>query len=209
MRKKLFMYAVFFTLSISLAGCSSTADKTTPQRQGYSGYGEIGKALQLGATGDTGNMEGPGLGAGATGQMYGKEDYPGQIVGREYTGPTNTTGGAAITGNTAGKAGTTISAKAADVSVDGGIKLLNIKTPVKLGESGSLSIQGKPDTRYTITAVYNNSTRTMTASAAKQSGTDGTVGWTWVVGKDTIPGTYAVMITGGGELLTTAYTVAR
>ena len=230
MRKKLFMYAVFFTLSISAAGCSSAADKTTPQRQGYSGYGEIGKALQLGATGETGNMEGAGAGAGAgaagagytegagagggagggaIGQTDGKEDYPGQIVGRAYTGSTNTTGGAAITGNTAGKAGTTISAKASDFSIDGGIKLLSIKTPVKLGQSGSLSIQGKSYTQYTITAVYNNSVRTMTASAGKQSGADGKVGWTWDVDRDTIPGTYAVMITGGGELLTTAYTVAR
>lgn len=114
----------------------------------------------------------------------GRSEWPGDTVD---TNITNTNGGAA----------------------DGGIILLNITSPVNRGETGSLSIQGKPAVQYTVTAVYNKLGRTFTSTIEKRAGADGIVNWTWNVSKDTEPGKYDVMITGGKKVFTTAYVVAR
>lgn len=166
MKKGLFIFVVFFMLSA--VGCTTAADRPTPQNKSYKndGDGQIGQALQMGAT----------VGAGDGGQIIAKEDYPGETIGK---------------------------------GTPGGIILLDIKTPVRQGETGSLSIQGKPNTQYTVTAVYNNSTGTITTTSAKRTGSDGKLSWTWNVSRDTMPGTYGLMITGGGKMLTAAYTVSR
>ena len=92
---------------------------------------------------------------------------------------------------------------------DTGISVLNGKKIVKLGEKGSLTIQGIPDTSYTVTANYNNSLGTMTATAVKRAGNDGRVSWDWDVKGDTLPGTYKLLVSGGGKMITTSYTVIR
>lgn len=92
---------------------------------------------------------------------------------------------------------------------DTGITVLNVKKTVKLGEKGSLTIQGVPNTRYTVTANYSNSLGLMTASAAKRAGDDGRVSWDWNVKGDTLPGTYKLLVSGGGKMVTTSYTVTR
>lgn len=87
------------------------------------------------------------------------------------------------------------------------IILLDVKSPVKLGDKGGLSIQGKPGTRYTVTAVYNHTGRTLTSTGSRIAGPDGLAGWSWDVGKGTEPGTYRLLVRGDGKMLTTAYTV--
>lgn len=96
------------------------------------------------------------------------------------------------------------SVKAAPVNE---IILLDVKNPVKLGEKGSVTIQGKAGARYTVTAVYNHAGRTLTTIGSRIAGPDGTVGWSWDVDRGTDPGTYRLLIRGGGKMLTTAYTV--
>ncbi len=92
---------------------------------------------------------------------------------------------------------------------DTGITVLNVKKTVKAGEKGSLSIQGVPNTSYVVTANYNNSLGAMTASAAKRAGNDGKVSWDWNVKGDTLPGTYKLLVSGGGKMITSSYTVTR
>lgn len=165
---------------LTTVGCSSTAERTKAEKQGYE---------RLSA------------------EVTGTEEYPGANAAKRTPGTTNTTGGAAITadvtGTTTGAVGTT------GTEAGGEIVLLNIKTRVPQGDKGSLSIQGKPDITYIATAVYEHSGKIITATAAKRAGADGIASWSWDVSKDTVPGTYRVMITGGGKLLTTAYTVTR
>lgn len=111
----------------------------------------------------------------------GQSEWPGDTAD---DGVTNTTGGAAI-------------------------KLLDIKTPVRLGEAGSLSIQGEPDTLYSATAVYNRAGRVFTSTVEKRAGTDGVASWNWDVSADTLPGKYNIMISGGGQAVTAEYTITQ
>jgi uncharacterized protein YceK len=92
---------------------------------------------------------------------------------------------------------------------DTGITVLDVKKTVKLGEKGSLSIQGVPNTNYTVTANYNNSLGAVTASAAKRAGNDGRVSWDWDVKEDTLPGIYKLLVSGGGKMITSSYTVTQ
>jgi len=92
---------------------------------------------------------------------------------------------------------------------DTGITVLDVKKSVKTGEKGSLSIKGVPDTIYTISAYYNNSLGTTTATNIKRSGNDGKVSWDWDVKRDTLPGTYKLIVTGGGKMITSSYTVTQ
>ncbi len=125
---------------------------------------------------------------GGMGLQYerGREDYPGQsyasLIGA--TVPKGSGGGS-------------------------GLELRSIRTPVRQGETGGISIQGRPDTQYTITAVYNNSGNMVTSTAVKRSGENGMVELEWNVSSQTEPGTYGVMVSGGGEQITAAYTVTE
>lgn len=87
------------------------------------------------------------------------------------------------------------------------IILLDVKSPVRQGEKGGLSIQGKAGTRYTVTAVYNRAGKALTTTGSRISGPDGLAGWSWDVDGATEPGTYRLLIRGDGKALTTAYTV--
>lgn len=87
------------------------------------------------------------------------------------------------------------------------IILLDVKTPVRLGEKGGLTIQGRPGARYTVTAVYDHAGRTLTTTGSRTAGPDGLAGWSWDVGDETRPGTYRLLVRGDGKTLTTAYTV--
>ena len=118
----------------------------------------------------------------------GQSEWPGDTVGKDGN---YTPGGLVSTTQATGR----------------GITLLNMKTPVNRGGTGNLSIQGKPSVRYSATAVYNRTGKIFTSTIEKTAGADGIVKWIWNVSKDTHPGTYNVMISGGGEILTTAYTV--
>jgi uncharacterized protein YceK len=142
MKKKLFSFAIFFT--IVLSGCSSASDRPVPQQQGYEVTGRQADFIP-GATSDS----------------------------------------------------------------DAGITVLNVKRTVKPGGKGGLSIQGVPNTNYTVTANYINSRGMMTASAAKHAGNDGKVSWEWNVKEDTLPGNYLLLVSGGGKKITTSYTVEQ
>lgn len=212
MRKTLFLFTVFFLLSF--AGCSSNAENKLQQRQNnnITLAGRDGKLQQNGAATREDN---PGTVEAEPGELADvKEDYPGEAYGsrvglKQNTGDTGTTGGAAITENKSGITGVPIFTNPSGDELVGEITLKNIKTPVRLGETGSLTIQGQPHTQYTITAVYDNTRDTIMATAVKQADSDGTVNWTWDVNSDTKPGTYGLMITGGGRMLTASYTVAE
>jgi hypothetical protein len=92
---------------------------------------------------------------------------------------------------------------------DSGITVLDVKKTVRTGEKGSLSIHGVPNTNYTVTSNYINSRGMMSASAAKHAGNDGKVSWDWDVKGDTLPGTYQLLVSGGGKMITTSYTIVH
>lgn len=93
------------------------------------------------------------------------------------------------------------------------IRIIDITSRIRPGDTGSVTIKGKPGTRYSITATYKLKRATISESVrafeGKDSGNDGKVTWTWKVDANTEPGTYPIAISGGGQTLRTAYTVVR
>lgn len=89
------------------------------------------------------------------------------------------------------------------------LKLVDIKTPVKQGEEGSITVQGQPDTVYSITSTFLVGRDMVTSYEHKTSSLNGTVTWRWRVRTNTAPGSYPVTITGGGRTLKTTYTVIQ
>jgi|GEM_PF-1560880 len=198
--RKVFFLTISAVLMISmLAACSAEMDNTRLQGQNGSNTG--------------------------TGIAYdiGRESYPGQSYantvsdGARRNAMFDNNGG-----NSPNKSGSYVNTPGNNdvitetqiysqlyLSANGGIVLRNITTPVRRGGMGSLSFEVKADTPYTITAVYRKAEGFVTSTNVKRPGTDGIVDLDWVVDEDTMPGTYGILITGGGEQLSVPYTVVE
>ncbi|NLK87304.1 MAG: hypothetical protein GX279_07430 [Clostridiaceae bacterium] len=179
-----------------ISGCAAELDDNIPQGQNY-GDNAAG----------AGNAVLPRAGAVGTGEAdlqyeRGREDYPGQNYAALIGAGDNTADGGA-----AGNTGTRLSTGDGNQSDVGGLVLRSIKSPVRQGETGALSVRGKPDTEYTITGVYRISDNMLTSTVVKRSGNNGIVELEWNVSRQTAPGTYAIMVSGGGEQMTASYTV--
>ena len=234
MRKLSFSLIVPALLILLIASCAAELENNMPMEQGY-GNGFTGQTQPGGAGaetgyartertdgagGNTGNSGRIGAGAGTVpgtggaGLQYerGREDYPGQ----NYAGLVGATvpkdsgrnaGNSTPDGGPAGITGSQLSSGSGAQLNGSGLVLRSIRTPVRQGETGGLSVQGRPDTQYTITAVYRKSGNMVTSTAVKRSGDNGIVELEWNVSSQTEPGTYGVMVSGGGEQIAAAYTV--
>ena len=80
---------------------------------------------------------------------------------------------------------------------------------IKRGKDGTVIIQGKPNTEYTIRVYYKSGTSTAKGLEAKVSDADGMVTWTWKVSSRTTPGDFKIVVTGGGETVTVYYSVTE
>lgn len=78
---------------------------------------------------------------------------------------------------------------------------------VSAGSSASISIQGSPNTSYSITVTYSNGASTAAGLEPKTSNASGNVSWTWKVGAKTKAGSYSITIFGGDSTKTTSFTV--
>ena len=74
-------------------------------------------------------------------------------------------------------------------------------------EYATVSIVGKPNTKYTITVYYKSGASTAEGLEPKTSDANGNVSWTWKIGGRTSPGTYRLVIAGGGESIERQFTV--
>lgn len=89
----------------------------------------------------------------------------------------------------------------------GGIDLISLTSPVGRNETATVSIKGKPNTEYTIKVYYSTTASKASGLEKKTSGADGLVSWSWKVGGSTKPGTFKIVISGGGEKIETSFTV--
>jgi hypothetical protein len=89
------------------------------------------------------------------------------------------------------------------------IRVLEITETVRPGESAMLTIQGAPGVSYNAAATYMLGDDMATASQSKVAGADGRVTWNWIVNINTLPGRYAISVSGGGKTFITFYTVTR
>jgi hypothetical protein len=87
------------------------------------------------------------------------------------------------------------------------LKIINAVSVVKHGETGLITIQGRPNTRYNITTSYKLKNKTISVIQWRTTDGIGVTTFNWIVNMKTIAGTYDATISGGGDILKTNHTV--
>lgn len=92
-------------------------------------------------------------------------------------------------------------------AIENTLKVIDSRTTVNRGETGYITIQGKPDTKYVIETNYKANSKIINITQTHKSGSDGIVTFKWLVGPQTESGTHSALIFGGGESITLSHTV--
>ena len=87
------------------------------------------------------------------------------------------------------------------------IQLVSITSPINKGQYATITIQGAPNTDYSITVIYKSGASTAQGLVNKTSDGSGQVSWTWKVGTRTTSGSWPIKISGGGQSFSTSITV--
>lgn len=87
------------------------------------------------------------------------------------------------------------------------LKIINSVSVVKHGETGLITIQGIPNTRYNITTSYKLNNKTISVIQWRTTDGIGVTTFNWIVAMKTLAGTYDATISGGGDILKTNHTV--
>ena len=83
------------------------------------------------------------------------------------------------------------------------IRLISFSpVPCNPGDEVTITVQGTPNTSYSIKVVYNSGASKSKDLNPKTSDSNGVVSWTWKVGTKTALGTYPVTISGGNQKYT-------
>ena len=83
------------------------------------------------------------------------------------------------------------------------IRLISFSpVPCNPGDEVTITVQGTPNTLYSIKVVYNSGASKSKDLNPKTSDGNGVVSWTWKVGTKTALGTYPVTISGGNQKYT-------
>ena len=75
----------------------------------------------------------------------------------------------------------------------------NWTNTVEAGAEASVTIQGKPNTEYSISVFYHSGPSKAEGLKSKTSDGNGNVTWTWKVGTKTDKDTYDITVSGGGK----------
>ncbi len=89
----------------------------------------------------------------------------------------------------------------------GGIQFIKWPEVISRNEIAEVTIQGKPNTKYSITVYYSSGPSKAKGLEDKTSDSNGLVTWTWKVGGKTAAGTFRIVVSGGGEQQTVNFTV--
>lgn len=87
------------------------------------------------------------------------------------------------------------------------LEIVDYTTSVEAGSEASVTIQGKPETEYSISVFYHSGPSNAEGLETKTSDSDGKVTWTWKVGNKTAKDTYDISISGDGKHETIEFTV--
>lgn len=85
-----------------------------------------------------------------------------------------------------------------------------VSTPgtIGAGNYATVSIQGAPNTSYSITVYVKSGPSEADGLGSTTSDADGYASWTWKVGARSTPGTYSITVSGGGQKISTSYTIS-
>lgn len=90
------------------------------------------------------------------------------------------------------------------VSEEVEISLISITSPISAGSTASITVQGEPDTDYSITVIYSSGPSSADGLETKTSDSDGVVSWSWKIGTRTKEGTCRISVSGGGKSFSTS-----
>lgn len=88
------------------------------------------------------------------------------------------------------------------------LTVVSSKTTIRPGDSGYITMQGKPRTKYMLKSTFGIGTRIMYVTQWRTTDANGMATFNWVAESSSVPGTYSISITGGGETLKLSHTVA-
>ncbi len=134
----------------------------------------------------------------------------GAIIAKDKPETTTATTTAAITTTTAEITTTATEATTVtttDAEVEQVLKLTQAAGSVAQNSTATLSVQGKPDTKYTIEVFYSSKVSEAKGLEPATSDSNGYVAWSWKIGGRTEKGEYRIVVSGGGEKLETVITV--
>jgi hypothetical protein len=94
-------------------------------------------------------------------------------------------------------------------AVKNNLKIINAITNVKRGGTGIITIQGEPNTLYSITTSYKLGNKTISVIQWRKTDVTGVTTFNWIVSMETAVGTYAATISGGGDIIKTNHRVLQ
>ena len=130
-------------------------------------------------------------------------------VGGIIAGETTTTATTAATTKATTAATTAETTKQETQTSAEKLKVLYVTSPVGRNEKASLTIQGKPNTEYSISVFYSTNASKADGLYSKVSDSSGKVTWTWKVGGRTKAGSHSITVSGGGETVRTSFTTTE
>ena len=89
------------------------------------------------------------------------------------------------------------------------LRIINAINNLKRGETGVITIQGAPNTLYSIETSYKLGNKTIPVIQRRKTDVTGVTTFNWIVSMETIVGTYDATISGGGEILKTNHRVLQ
>jgi alpha-D-ribose 1-methylphosphonate 5-triphosphate synthase subunit PhnG len=87
------------------------------------------------------------------------------------------------------------------------LSVISSNTVLRRGETGTLTIQGKANTNYSISTSYVLGDREISVTQLRTTDENGQATFNWVVDRRTALGTRRAVITGGGERIELTHTV--
>ena len=93
------------------------------------------------------------------------------------------------------------------IASSGSIQLMSITSPISKNKTATVEIMGAPNTEYSISVFYATGKSTAKGLESKISSGAGNVSWSWKIGASLKPGSYKIIISGGGDTLETAIQV--
>ncbi len=91
----------------------------------------------------------------------------------------------------------------------GAIKVTQMPGTVTNNDYAILRITGKPNTKYKLSVYYSTTVSKAEGTGTKTSDANGIVMWKWKVGANTKAGEHKIVISGGGDTLTTKFETVK
>ena len=79
------------------------------------------------------------------------------------------------------------------------LHVVALTSPITKNKTATLDAVGKPNTTYSITVIYATANSEARGIEPKKSNPDGQVSWSWKIGASVKPGSYKIVLEGGGE----------